>query len=1040
MTPIEREPQCPGPSRFWEVAFGGTWDPGERLHVETCPQCRTAEQAIRSSVGRRGPGEPDPDRSSPVAAAPTVNDTIGLPQATAGASPADRLKGVSAAFQKDRLESEVIAEAFSPALRLNPRARDPLLDLTAAEEKRNLHAALSRLPDDQREVLERYYLREEGTRSEIADAMGISLATFNNRLNDARKKLKRAILAGDPEAISNAEAGVEEQPRLEAETTGTRAPFDSLAGANATLEETGLSVLETDPSRSWTGPPSRLGDYELLEQVGSGGMGVVYKVRDLALNRILALKIIRHFGPANDQAMDRFFREARLTSRLRHPSIVPIYHVSQVDGMPYVVRPFIEGEDLSAYLKKAGGLTARDAAGIVAKVADGLDFAHRHGVVHRDVKPSNILIDSDSRPVLTDFGLARSFADEGEASLTYEGTLIGTPAYMSPEQADGRLAALGPASDIYSLGATLHALLTGRPPFQGSPLQIVHQLREDEPVPPRRLVATIPPDLEAICLKALSKRPADRYSTAREMAEDLRRFLDDRPILGRRPGAPERLARWARRRPAWFAVILTASLAVVLLLAVLARWFEENLANRRRVADAVNKALTAAMGGDLDGAEQAISEAEYAGASTGQARMLRGQIALHRGQSQEAMRHLEQAVRLLPKSVATRGMLAAAYASDGDWERYDQMIREMEDLTPSTPEDFLFKGYAEASLEPERGLRTIAQAFERHPMMGIARLLRADVRALVAQDRDALEEAEGAVQDAEYAKELLPNNPAALWVSVNAHLAKAGVHEHSGERDQRRAELELAGQDADALKRFTELPEAVVYRWLYFREMHREEEVLEELRLASEETDHVYVTFCYALTLYRRGGPGDLETALRVLEKRPGTYNDRLLPFVLAEHDYQNKDDWSARAQKAAKDFAERVQDDVAAMDTHAVLCLLGNKEEAVRRSKELQKQPERFDTLRREPLLACLRYNAGDLPAIQFIAGAKGSRWNQCLVHYYVAMTKLAEGDRIAAQEHFEKAIKTRALQWGPYDMSWVFQARLAKDPAWPRWISKSG
>jgi hypothetical protein len=211
-------------------------------------------------------------------------------------------------------------------------------------------------------------------------------------------------------------------------------------------------------------------------------------------------------------------------------------------------------------------------------------------------------------------------------------------------------------------------------------------------------------------------------------------------------------------------------------------------------------------------------------------------------------------------------------------------------------------------------------------MMGIARLLRADVRALVAQDTDALEDAEGAVQDANYAKELLRNNPAALWVSVNAHLAKAGVHEHSGERDQRHVELELAGQDADDLKPFSALPEAVVYRWLYFRE------------------------------------------------------------------------------------------------------------------SKELLERPERFDTLRREALLACLRYNAGDLPANQFIDGAKGSRWNQCLVHYYVAMTKLAEGDRIAAQEHFDKAIKTRALQWGPYDMSWVFQARLAKDRAWPRWISKSG
>jgi tetratricopeptide (TPR) repeat protein len=446
------------------------------------------------------------------------------------------------------------------------------------------------------------------------------------------------------------------------------------------------------------------------------------------------------------------------------------------------------------------------------------------------------------------------------------------------------------------------------------------------------------------------------------------------------------------------------------------------------------------MEGDLETAEQAISEAERAGASTGQVRMLRGQIALHRGQSQEAVRHLEQAVRLLPKSVAAWGMLAAAYASVGQWEWYDKAVREMAQLTPSTPEDFLFKGYAEANLEPKRGLQTINQAFDRRPMMGIALLLRSEVRALMAQDTDDPEVAEGAVQDAKYAKELLHDNAVALWVSVNAHLAKAGVHEHYGELDQRRAELELAGKDAAALKPFTALPEAVVYRWLYFREVGREEEVLKELRLASERTNHVYVTSCYALTLYRRGRPGDFEEALRVLRKRPGTYNynDRLLPFVLAEHDYPDKHDWPARARKAYEDFAARAEDGVAVMDSQMILCLLGKRGEAIEASKALLKQPERFYTLRREPILRCLRYNAGALTEDDLVRGAGHSRWDQCLAHYVLAMTKLAEGDRKGAQEHFDKVIKTRAFFWGIYDTSWVYRARLAQDPNWPPWISK--
>jgi tetratricopeptide (TPR) repeat protein len=555
-------------------------------------------------------------------------------------------------------------------------------------------------------------------------------------------------------------------------------------------------------------------------------------------------------------------------------------------------------------------------------------------------------------------------------------------------------------------------------------------------------------ELIELARACLSAEPNDRPEDASAVQKRLADYL---------ASVEKRLrkAELSRQRMRWLAVGLASTLLALVAAGRFAWQAQQAQLNRLaaerdlRVAQRIyeiekrqhvlDRALTAATGGDLETAEQAIKEADQAGASPGQVHMLRGQIALHRGQSSEARRHLEMAVRLLPESVSARGTLASAYAYAGDWERYDQMIREMEDLTPSTPEDFLFKGHAEAYLDPERGLRTIEQAFERRPMMGIALLLRADVRALAAQDTDVLENAEGAVQDAKYAKELLRNNPAALWVSLQAHLAKAGVHEHRGEPDQRRAELELAVQDADLLKPFTALPEAVVYRWLYFREVGREEEVLEELRLASERTDHVYVTFCYALTLYRRGGPGDLEKALRVLDEKRGTYNDRLRPFVLAERDYQNKDNWPAAAREAANDFAERVQDELAAMDTQATfLCLLGNKQEAVKTSKRLQEPPTRFYMLRREPLLACLRFNAGDLPADEFIRGAEGSRWNQCLAHYYVAMTKLAEGDRKGAQEHFDKVIKTRAFQWGPYDMSWVFQARLAKDPTWPRWISR--
>jgi tetratricopeptide (TPR) repeat protein len=825
--------------------------------------------------------------------------------------------------------------------------------------------------------------------------------------------------------------------------------------------------------------------YTIRSVLGIGGMGIVYAVEDCRFDppcpravKMILPDIALALGL---EARRRFKDEANVLARLTDERFVRVYDIDEWNQQLFLVLELVNGRSLKD--RCPSKLPPKEAARLIASLADAMSPVHRLNIVHRDLKPANILLDDRQRPKITDFGIG----------------VIGTPGYMAPEQCDGDTDRVHPAADIYALGAILYELLTGGLPYdpKGAPSSEFRRAVTDpgsKPLRPRRLERTVPADLAAICLKCLEKEREDRYGTAKDLADDLQRFLDGKPVWARPAGALRKLWMWACRRPAQ---ALAAALAVLLLLAV----FINERANQRHLADtvererrerelteekakaerdrlaaekarhdeelkrlaaekareaekrqnAIDKALTAAMGADLEAADKAIAEAERAGASPGQVRMLRGQIALHRGQSRKAMEHLEQAVQLLPESVAARGMLAAAYASDGHWERYDKTIRKMEQLTPSTPEDFLFKGYAEANLDPKLGLQTIKQAFDRRPNMPIALLIRAEVLAYHAQDTDDLAVAEEAVEDARFAKRLLGNkNPAALWVSLNAHLAKAGVHEHRAEEhraeperrraelERRRAELELAGEYAKALKPFTELPillpEAVVYRWLYFREMGSEEEVLQELRRASEQTDHVYVAFCYALTLYRRGQRGDFEEALRVLEKRHPSYNDRLRAFVLAEHDWPNRDRWPARALKAYEDFAEWAQDVAALMDSQAVRCLLGKKGDAVKASKALLKRAEGLYTLRREPLLRCLRYNAGELPEDDLIQGAKGSRWDQCLAHYYVAMTKLATGDRDEAREHFDKVVKTRAFIWGTYDMSWVFLDRL-KDPTWPAW-----
>jgi serine/threonine-protein kinase len=326
-----------------------------------------------------------------------------------------------------------------------------------------------------------------------------------------------------------------------------------------------------DPS-PWPGPrPSRLGKYELIEEVGRGAFGIVYRARDTELGRTVAVKVPRAGRPAAPGEMDRFLREARNVAQLEHPHIVPVHDAGRDGEACYLVSAFVAGTTLADRLAD-GRLAPRDAAELAARVADALQHAHRQGVVHRDIKPSNILIDGQGEPHLTDFGLAKR--DVGEITVTLDGELLGSPAYMSPEQARGEAHRVDGRSDVFSLGVVLYELLTGERPFRGDHLHMIRkQVIEDEPRPPRRLNDRIPRDLETICLKCLGKEPRQRYATAGALADDLRRFLTGRPIQARPIGVLGRSGRWCRRNPAVAA--LGAALLLVFLggfAAVTAQW------------------------------------------------------------------------------------------------------------------------------------------------------------------------------------------------------------------------------------------------------------------------------------------------------------------------------------------------------------------------------------------------------------------------------------------------------------------------------------
>jgi eukaryotic-like serine/threonine-protein kinase len=303
------------------------------------------------------------------------------------------------------------------------------------------------------------------------------------------------------------------------------------------------------------------GEYELLAEIARGGMGVVYKARQKRLNRTVAVKMILAGQLADQDDVRRFLSEAEAAAGLDHPGIVPVYESGEIAGQHFFSMGFVDGQSLAALLA-AGPLPPRRAAELVAQVADAVDYAHERGVIHRDLKPGNILLDQEGNPRVTDFGLAKRVA--GDSGLTRTGQALGTPSYMPPEQASGKIDAIGRPADVYALGAVLYAALTGRPPFQAAtPLDTILQVLEQEPVAPRQLNADIPRDLETIALKCLEKDPHKRYATARDLADELQRFLRGEPIHARPVSRPERAWRWCRRNPV---VAMSAASVVVALL------------------------------------------------------------------------------------------------------------------------------------------------------------------------------------------------------------------------------------------------------------------------------------------------------------------------------------------------------------------------------------------------------------------------------------------------------------------------------------------
>jgi len=813
--------------------------------------------------------------------------------------------------------------------------------------------------------------------------------------------------------------------------------------------------------------PQRLGDFEIIREIGRGGMGVVYEARQVSLNRKVALKVLSGGLGLTPKAVQRFRREAEAAAKLHHTHIVPVYATDEENGTHFYAMELIDGPSLDQVIKQlrpsksVAGAERRDAsagaseasgpaaplsphleatgpyvgessatqalsasslssdskyfdtvARMIAEVADALEYAHTQGVIHRDIKPSNLLLSPSSRLSVNDFGLARMLEQPG---MTMTGEFVGTPAYMSPEQITAGRTPLDHRTDIYSLGATLYELLTLHPPFIGERRdQVLAQILHKEPKSPRRINRKVPVDLETICLKAMEKDPDRRYQTAGALAEDLRRYVNRFAISARRAGPVQRLVKWAKRRPT-----VAASLGCLLLATIvtLAFAYQAHRARVQLLDERIRNAYMVACSGDVTKTEQAIKEIEELGASTGQVRLLRGMAYYFRGDAQSAIDELEQAVKLLPKSVPALALLSFSYATNGEWMRRFELLDKLETLSPSSAEDYLFKGLAQGSQD---ALANLDEGVRLRPDSPLGRAFRADARSNLAADLEDQKLAKEALADADAAWGMMPDNPYVLQVSIKARVIAGFIYKEAGLPEERAEVLRAAERDVRALEPLLDdLPGMFMSVWEFYHHNGDRSKSLSVARRALKASGNLTAATMCAIDLYHQE---QFEEALKCLDQPrqtdPGL--DIMRAFVLTEMD--------AGPARALKEYDKNSRNlPQVPLAWKDVLLLVGEKEWAVAVVQKLElDQLDRTD----EPEW---QFFVGKISEDEYLAKAGANRHKQSIAHFKMGLLRLSANDRDRAREHFQKGAR---CFWGHRSFCQMFLSRMDSDRDWPKWL----
>jgi len=859
-----------------------------------------------------------------------------------------------------------------------------------------------------------------------------------------------------------------------------------------------------------TGTRCRLGDFEIVRELGRGGMGIVYEAVQVSLHRKVALKVLSSSLGLTSKAVIRFKREAEAAAKLHHTNIVPIYATGEIDGTHYYAMELIEGPGLdqviaqlrqehgqipqstpppqpspqpatSATTLAPGGIAQTmglqappsDAsssssssfsstslqtgsaffdtvAKMMAEVADALDYAHAQGVIHRDIKPSNILLSPFGKLSMNDFGLARMLEQPG---MTVSGEFVGSPMYMSPEQITAGRAPLDHRTDIYSLGATLYELLTLQPPYQGVRRdQVIAQIIGKEARPPRAINRKIPQDLETICLKMMEKDPDKRYQTAGAVAEDLRRYVNRFAISARRVGPLGRTVRWVKRHQAVSALI-TCALVAVIIAAFFARQLQLSNQQRRQhdLQQAVEWAETCALTGDLEKTEAAIQQAERKGASTGWVRLLRGQLAYWRDDFSLAAKELEQANKLMPDDVGILSLLARAYAGNGRWDLAEPILNRVTRLPARNTRDLVYKGLAEArDINEVTGIQTLDKAIQQADRrIPLAYYIRADAWLTLAMETGQQEHIDRAIEHATTAKSLLADVPG-MWrgyaASLHAHTAAASLYRERGLSDRRKQELEEAEKDRLALEPFIMTSGyGALFVMKYLDELYqgssvsKGREICQPVIRAYEQHRNPGLSVPYGFVLWRLG---EIDKAVKFCDDPASRLDKLYVQWILCE-----APDNLTRVLPMHAAYSKQGLTDFEALEHPTVLLLLGRKTQAIDEWRQLRddksKKPPRFTTCYEQILNYLCDPNAdSEKRLLETIGksraseGVSNSRLSVAYARTFIGLTRLAEGDRAAARQHFQSVVDVGPLLWDPCRMCPAMLARMDQDPGWPRWI----